>query len=593
MNATPPTAPTPAPTPPDSVPLPPRTLVLGATGFLGRWLVLELLGRGEPVAAGVRGGRGTAREHELRSWLRAHGADDTALTTVAADLTRPGLGLSPEDDARLENVRDVHNLAALYRFGLSRAEAHAANVAGALHALDWAAGRPHLRRLVHLSGYRVGRDATPRHPLPAAEADALYARLGAYEASKQLGDAAVRVTAARLGVPLTTVNPSSVVGHSVTGEAGQYLGLADLVRQLWYGRLPLLPGSARTFLPVVAVDHLARFLAAVPGYDTGPAHAHTVLDPATPPLPELIALLAEHLGVPAPRRLIPVGLVRRLPRALTGADPETLTFLSEDTYDTASADRLAHAVGLHHPPVAELLRRWATRLVTDGFGAPPSGGALAGRFTDVAGGRSYLVGDGEAPRFVLLHGPGSDADVWRAVTERLDAPALAADLPGLGRSSPVTVPDDHWLAELLAPVRTRPVLVAHSASATTALRHATTHPDTVAGVVLVAPSFVGPHTGGPHTGRPAIGEPATTSTPPASHRPGAGKRAARRLRRAGCPAEQAEAAALMRACPVPVTVIPGVPETAAPPATTRPAGSLPLPYAAELADDIRASTANW
>ncbi|MEU1507553.1 SDR family oxidoreductase [Kitasatospora sp. NPDC005748] len=351
----------------------PRTLVLGATGFLGRWLVLELLDRGEPVAAGIRGGRGSARDGQLRHWLREHGADDTALTTVAADLTRPGLGLGTTDEARLTDIRDIHNLAALYRFGLERTEADAANVDGALHVLHWAATRPGLRRLVHLSGYRVGRDATPRYPLPAAETDALYTRLGAYEASKLVGDAAVRVTAARLGVPLTTVNPSSVVGHSVTGEAGQYLGLAELVRQLAHRRLPLLPGSARTFLPVVAVDHLARFLAAVPEFDDGPVHSHTVLDPATPPLPELIGLLADHLGVPAPRALVPVGLVRRLPRALTGADPETLSFLSEDGYDTTSADRLARAAGLHHPPVADVLRRWATRLVADGFGTTATG----------------------------------------------------------------------------------------------------------------------------------------------------------------------------------------------------------------------------
>ncbi|MFE7560845.1 SDR family oxidoreductase [Kitasatospora sp. NPDC057500] len=350
-----------------TAPPPPTTLVLGATGFLGRWLVLELLARGEPTAAAFR--PGTARDRELRHWLRAHGADDHPLTTVAADLTRPGLGLTPEDDACLAEVRDVHNLAAVFRFGLDRATAHAANVDGALNALHWAAGRPRLRRLVHASGYRVGRHAAPRHPLPPAEADTLYARLGAYEASKQLGDAAVRVTAGRLGVPLTTVNPSSVIGHSITGESGQYLGLAGLVRQLHSGRLPLLPGTARTFVPVVAIDHLARFLAAVPEHDTGPAHAHTVLDPATPPLPEMITLLADHLGVRAPRGRVPVGIVRRLPRTLTGADPETLTFLSEDRYDTTSADHLAQAAGLHHPPVAEVLRHWATRLVADNFGA--------------------------------------------------------------------------------------------------------------------------------------------------------------------------------------------------------------------------------
>src|SRR5690349_24962577 len=99
---------------------PPRTLVLGATGFVGRWLLLELLTRGEPVAAAVRDPRSA---DALRRWLHDHGADGSAPTTVTADLTRPGLGLSPEDDARLGAVRDVHNLAAPHAFRLTRAQA--------------------------------------------------------------------------------------------------------------------------------------------------------------------------------------------------------------------------------------------------------------------------------------------------------------------------------------------------------------------------------------------------------------------------------------------------------------------------------------
>ncbi|GAA4991788.1 hypothetical protein GCM10025734_19370 [Kitasatospora paranensis] len=161
------------------------------------------------------------------------------------------------------------------------------------------------------------------------------------------------------------VNPGVVIGHSQTGEAGQYIGLAPLVEQLRTGRLPALAGTRRTFVPVVAVDHLAAVIAVAPDHDTAPVQLHTVLDPATPPLPELVALVARRLGVRAPRVVLPTGLVRRLPRALTGVEPEALTFLTEDRYDTASADALARAAGRAHPPVEELLGRWALRLAAD------------------------------------------------------------------------------------------------------------------------------------------------------------------------------------------------------------------------------------
>ncbi|WP_345288711.1 SDR family oxidoreductase [Kitasatospora albolonga] len=79
------------------------TLVLGANGFIGRWLVLELLTQGRPVAAATRPGRAAA----LRDWLAAHDAPADRLTNVTADITRPDLGLSPADEARLHDVRDV------------------------------------------------------------------------------------------------------------------------------------------------------------------------------------------------------------------------------------------------------------------------------------------------------------------------------------------------------------------------------------------------------------------------------------------------------------------------------------------------------
>ncbi|GIG66600.1 alpha/beta fold hydrolase [Phytomonospora endophytica] len=466
----------------------PDTAVFGATGLIGRWLLLHLLAEGRAVAAVLRD---PARsEEDLRTWLREHDTPDDRLTVVTGDVTGgPSLGLTPADDVLLTGVRDVHNTAGLYRFGLGREEARAANVDGALNVLHWAATRTDLRRLVHVSGYRVGLDPEPRYPIPEPELSRLYREKGAYEGSKTESDAAVRVLAAELGVPLTVVNPSTVIGHSATGEAGQYIGLADLVRDIWRGRLPALPGDARTFVPVTTVDHLARFMAMTPVHDHEPGGAHWILNPDTPELPGLVRLLAGHLGVKAPKRHIPVSLLRRLPAWLTGADPETLGFLTDERYDTASAERLAATAGLAMPPVEESLLRWADRLVADGFGDSPT--TTPGGFHDVAGARTYLAGDRVAPAFVLLHGLPLDGESWRGVLGELgEERVLVADLPGLGRSAPSTAGPAEWLADLLAPVRSRPVIVAHSAASGPAIRYAAAHPDRIGGLVLVSPYFL-------------------------------------------------------------------------------------------------------
>ncbi|MFD8816494.1 alpha/beta fold hydrolase [Streptomyces sp. NPDC059627] len=442
------------------------SIVFGAGGFIGRSLVAELLRRGGRVAAAVRGsGDG------LTAWLDGQGVDRAALTVVRADITAPGLGL-PEEG--LSGIRDVYNTAARFAFGITEAQARAVNVTGAVHVVEWAAGLPKLRRVVHISGYRMAA-ADGRPPD--------YRRQGAYEASKQEGDAAVRARARALEVPLSIANPSTVIGP------GQYLGLAEVVSGLWQGRLRALPGGPGVFLPVVPLDHFVRFLAALPQDPGSTDGTYWVLDDSTPELPALVGLLAEHLGVRPPRRSIPVGVLRRLPRAITRADPETLSFLSTDRYDTASARALSAAHGLSMPPVRTALREWADDLVATRFGRSGRCRRPYG-FHSVAGTRTWVTGERQRPGYVLLHGLLLSADAWAGAADHLDAPALAADLPGFGRSGASAATLDEWLDDLLRPVETRPVLVAHSLACGPALRYAAARPDRLSALVLVAPAFL-------------------------------------------------------------------------------------------------------
>ncbi|MEU0543167.1 alpha/beta fold hydrolase [Nocardia sp. NPDC005978] len=524
------------------------SIVFGAAGFIGRSLVAELLRDGHTVVAAVRAGSGD----RLTSWLAEQGADQRALLVATADITAPNLGLT----ADFHGIRDVYNTAALMKFGLDAERAQRVNLTGALDVARWASRQPELRRLIHISGYRVTAEG-------GAEAD--Y-RAGAYEASKTEADRALRELARQLGVPLTVANPASVLGP------GQYFGLSDLVDQLWRGQLPALPGRRDSFVPIVGIDYVARFLARVATLPETADRAYTLLDPATPDLPDLIRLIAAHLGVRAPRLRIPVPVLRALPRVLTGAEPESLGFISGDRYDTSAADAVARTLGIEHRPFADVLRDWADGVVATRNGVIPE--RTGSGFRD----GTWVSGDAADPEYVLLHGLPLDSDSWDGVTKALAARTLSADLPGFGRSAPRPGSLGDWLGELMAPVRTRPVLVGHSLGAAAAVDYAERHPDRVSRVVLISPFFLqkrAPWTlRNPLTARVLKRLPAsklaaqldisngsaTASAHAALRRPGAAARVVSALSAVSAPAYRTDMATRLSRLRVPVLIIHGAQE---------------------------------
>ncbi|KAA1416912.1 alpha/beta fold hydrolase [Nocardioides humilatus] len=453
-----------------------RALVFGATGFIGRWLALELLSQQVPVVAAVRS---EASGEQLAAWLRDHGIA-SEVEVLLVDFSAEDLGL---DLQALDGVTEVHNLAGAFRFGMTAEEAYQGNVVSARRIVELASRLPGPPRVVHVSGYRVGSHGEPP---TAAETEAAYRRLGAYEASKVEADVVVQQTARELGVPFTIVNPSTVSGESATGESDQYLGLATTLRDLWRSALPALPGNADTFIPVVTVDHLARFMALVPTVPEASGTSYWVLDDDTPQLPDLLRTVGGRYQVKVPTMSMPVGLIKRLPRRLTGADPETLSFLDTTRYPVDEAEALAAEHGLSHPETVPALLRWADHLAAYRFGEVSPGGPARG-FASYAGIHTFMLGEPTAGTVVLPALP-VNADTWADVIAMSDLQVRALDLPGLGMSSGG---EGDWLSWLDAVVGEGvDHLVGHSVGAGLALEFAAAHPDRVGRLTLVAPAFL-------------------------------------------------------------------------------------------------------
>lgn len=462
-----------------------HTLVTGATGLIGRWLVPELTRLGRDVVAIVR--NADDRRAEYGEWVARHGGDPKRVTLIAGDLAAPDLGLDAAGRALVAASRDVFHAGALMQFGMTEAVARAANVAGTRALLELVA-TPALRTFVLVSGFKIGDDVEfralgldPDGAYDAAHYDPLYRRLGGYEASKLEADHLVRDFTRTRGIALARIHPGAVIGDARTGETTQLFGFAPLVDKLWRGKLPAIPGGPQHWLPLIPVDFLARFMARVPEHPGN----YILLDDSGPQLAEMLARIGERLGVRVPRRRVPIGLARWM---VPAAEREGLGFLADRRYDTTSTRRLAAELGLAWPAIGDALDRCADFLVASRFGAQPA--APTARLERIAGAPTFVVGDRRTADTVLLHGMPLDSDSWLPVAATLSGSIMRADLPGIGRSAAAGASPREWMESLLADAAHPQVVVGHSLGTRYALEYAAADPRRVRALVLIAPFFL-------------------------------------------------------------------------------------------------------
>src|SRR5436305_3318244 len=109
--------------------------VTGATGFIGRFLLAELLKREGTIYVLCR-----ASSRDKLDELRARlGADETRIVPVIGDLSRERLGLEPDVIEKLDGKIDhFFHLAAIYDLTADADSQRVANVEGTRHALQLA-----------------------------------------------------------------------------------------------------------------------------------------------------------------------------------------------------------------------------------------------------------------------------------------------------------------------------------------------------------------------------------------------------------------------------------------------------------------------
>ncbi|MFL6002799.1 MAG: SDR family oxidoreductase [Nocardioides sp.] len=394
--------------------------VTGATGFIGRHLVPELLEHREgDIFVLVRKGSLPRMEQLIRRW------DTNRVIPVTGDLSKPNLGVAKKWITEHKGGIDhFFHLAAIYDMTADDETNETMNVGGTRNAVQLAdalaVGCFHQVSSVAAAGeYRGTFDETMF--------DEGQALTSSYHRTKFESERIVREEGA---VPWRVYRPAIVVGDSQTGEMDKVDGpyyffpALKMMRDRLPAWLPLL-GVDLGDTNVVPVDYVAKamdHLAHLPGHD---GEAFHLVNPEPQPVAEMINIFCAAAGAPqfatpidrnvtsagplalVPPRLRPLsifnGVVKSAPVQAVldqtlgrlGVPPEVLAHSSfTAVFDSRATEKALSGSGIAVPDLETYARTlwayWEDNLDTSTGRDPEVREALTGKYVVITGASSGI-----------------------------------------------------------------------------------------------------------------------------------------------------------------------------------------------------------
>ncbi|MEC9364319.1 MAG: SDR family oxidoreductase [Pseudomonadota bacterium] len=352
--------------------------VTGATGFIGKFLLEELLKREDAkVHVLVReSSRGKVEALQAR-----YGAAGKRVVPVIGDVTQPGL-VSPADLKKLAGKIDhVFHLAAVYDMNMDDATGDRINNEGTRNLVAFCNELGGKVRLHHVSSVAVaGGDFVGRFTEDMFDEGQ---RLGhPYFRTKYESEKIVREEAQ---VPFRIYRPGAVVGHSETGEMDKIDGpyyFFKTIQKISYSVpkwLPLL-GVEGGRVPLAPVDYVAKAIDAIAHKDGHDGETFCLIQSRSPTVGELLQTLFEaahgpHFAkkfelppVPAPVKQlttevgsrIPDVVRRRISRAI-GVPVSVLGYVSNQAvFDDKHTRKVLKGSGVSCPDIRDYADKlWA------------------------------------------------------------------------------------------------------------------------------------------------------------------------------------------------------------------------------------------
>lgn len=344
-------------------------LVTGATGFIGRFVVEELLQQPDAIVHALVRKGSESKLNRIRADL---GAAGERLHGVTGDLTRPNLGLSATDLARLQGkIRHLYHLGAIYHLSADAESQKKANVEGTRHALQ-AAKALHVECFQHASSIAVAGTYQGQFTESMFEQGTGFHN--PYFLTKHLAEKCVREEAQ---VPYRIYRPSVVVGHSRTGEMDKIDGPYYIIRLMeemdrWLPKWLPLPGVEVGQLNIVPVDYVAKAMVHIAKQPDLDGQVFSITDNHYHSVTDLFELISNVSGLPNFRwkfrnRLLQQLIRKAVPKlsrfwltkkAMEKMDiaPDSLTFVTYNTtFDSTNTSRALAGSGIEPPELKQYM----------------------------------------------------------------------------------------------------------------------------------------------------------------------------------------------------------------------------------------------
>jgi short-subunit dehydrogenase len=384
--------------------------VTGATGFIGRHLIEQLLDREGTINVLVREGSRARLEELISRW----GPEQGRIVPVIGDLTTSRLGVSEQDVKGLRGVDHFFHLAAVYDMAADEETNRRSNVDGTRHAVELA-NELGAKRFHHVSSIAVA--GTYRGVFTEDMFDEGQEIDNPYSQTKFESERLVREEAA---VPWRVYRPGIVVGHSETGEMDKVDGpyyffkVIQRVRRFIPPWLPVvgLEGGRINVVPVDFVSKAMDHIAHKEGLD---GRAFHLTDPNPKSAGQVLNTFARAAHAPefgmridrevinmvpkqARKMLAQLPLVRRITDQVLGdfgIPRDTLSYIDYPTdFDSRHARAALEGSGISVPALEayadKLWDYWERNLDPDLFKDRSLRGAIEGKVVVITGASSGI-----------------------------------------------------------------------------------------------------------------------------------------------------------------------------------------------------------